>query len=119
MSDARNPEIPDFAVHEQGGAHILAVGQGVELNAYKAPEFAARIRSTLADTACSRLVVDLSGASFVDSTALGKLVEGFFEAGELDKKFQIFTPQPRIQKLFEITGLAGVFDIVDSLPETD
>ena len=62
-----------------------------------------------------RIVVDLRGVTFLDSTALGVLVGAHKQCRERGGELLLAVSEPRIVKIFEITGLTKVFPIVDSL----
>jgi anti-sigma B factor antagonist len=65
----------------------------------------------------AHLVVDLSNVDFIDSTGLGALIGGRRKAHEAGGSFCLVTPQERFLKLFRITGLNTVFDVVDTREE--
>jgi anti-sigma B factor antagonist len=57
----------------------------------------------------SRIVLDLDEVGFLDSTGLGVLVAARTKAIEGNGAFVLVCNQPRIIKLFAITGLQDVF----------
>ena len=59
----------------------------------------------------STLVVDLTGVTFIDSTALGVLIEAKKLSDGAGETMRIAVSDPRILKIFEITGLIEFFDI--------
>ncbi len=61
------------------------------------------------------VVLDLLGVTFLDSTALGVLVGALKRCRELGGELHVVVADPRIVKIFEITGLTSVFTIADSL----
>jgi anti-sigma B factor antagonist len=61
------------------------------------------------------IVLDLLDVSFLDSTALGVLVGALKRCRELGGDLHVVVTDPRIMKIFEITGLTKVFPIADSL----
>jgi anti-sigma B factor antagonist len=76
---------------------------------------ASELRDALAqagDVGGGRVVVDLSAVEFLDSTALGVLVAGAKRLREDGGDLVIRAPQPRIRRVFELTGLDRVFDLV-------
>lgn len=64
----------------------------------------------------SRLVVDLSLATFIDSTALSVLV-GVTRKLEVDARLAIVCVRPNVLKIFEFSGLDGMFAIFPTLDE--
>jgi anti-sigma B factor antagonist len=64
----------------------------------------------------SRLVVDLSLATFMDSTALGVLV-GLRRRLDSDARLAIVCVQPNLLKIFEFAGMDGAFAIFPTLDE--
>lgn len=63
-----------------------------------------------------RLVVDLSLASFMDSTALGVLLGVERKLG-VDACMAIVCTTPNVLKIFELAGLDGVFRIFPTLDD--
>src|ERR1700722_8734236 len=85
-----------------------------EVDVYTAP----RLRERLADLVSQgkhRIVVDLDGVGFFDSTGLGVLVGGLKRVRSHEGDLTLVCTQARILKVFEITGLTKVFDIYDSV----
>lgn len=68
----------------------------------------------LLESAHTRLVVDLSMASFMDSTALGVLL-GVKRRLEGDARLAIVCARPNVLKIFEFAGVDGVFAIFPTL----
>jgi anti-anti-sigma factor len=103
------------AAPDQGYTVIALPG---ESDAYTAP----RIRSDLATAlgAETPIVVDLSQATFVDSTIVGVLLEGLADYERLERPLLLLLPDdaaPEVHRLFEITGLTGLLPLVRSWDE--
>jgi anti-sigma B factor antagonist len=62
------------------------------------------------------LVVDLSLTTFMDSTALGVLV-GVNRSLGVDARMAIVCPRSTVLKIFELSGLDGVFVIFSTVDE--
>jgi anti-anti-sigma factor len=89
-----------------------------EADAYVAP----RIRSDLAKAlgAEAPLVIDLSQATFIDSTIVGVLLEGLAEYEKLERPLLLLLPDdsaPEVHRLFELTGLTSLLPLVRSWDE--
>lgn len=99
-------------VSEHNGHTVLAV-KG-EVDVYTAP----RLRERLVELVTEgkrKIVVDLEGVDFLDSTGLGVLVGGLKRLRSNDGEMSLVSTQSRILKVFEITGLTKVFSIHDSV----
>jgi anti-sigma B factor antagonist len=85
-----------------------------ELDAFVAPELTATF-SDIADD--DRLIADLTGVSFMDSTALGLLVRMVREAGERGADVRVVLPRSTARRIFEITTLDRVLPVCSSRAE--
>jgi anti-sigma B factor antagonist len=91
--------------------HVIELGGEVDL--YTAPEFKERMVE-LIETGKKRIVVDLSKATFIDSTTLGVLVGGVKRLRPAGGSLALVCTDENITKIFEITGLDRVFPIHES-----
>jgi anti-sigma B factor antagonist len=57
------------------------------------------------------IVVDLSGATFLDSTALGVLVSALHRSRELGGAVHLVVHEPQILRVLTITGLVNEFTL--------
>ncbi len=94
--------------------HVIELGGEVDL--YTAPEFKERLLQ-LIEGGKSRVVVDLSKATFIDSTTLGVLVGGVKRLRPTGGALSLVCTDQNITKIFEITGLDRVFPIHGSRDE--
>ncbi|CAN5249473.1 MAG: STAS domain-containing protein [Thermoleophilaceae bacterium] len=88
--------------------HVIELGGEIDL--YTAPEFKERMVE-LIDAGKTQIVVDLSGATFIDSTTLGVLVGGVKRLRPSGGALALVCTDQNITKIFEITGLDRVFPI--------
>jgi anti-sigma B factor antagonist len=88
--------------------HVVSVSGEVDL--YSAPELKERMLSAI-DRGKTRIVVDLTGASFIDSTTLGVLVGARKRLREHDGVLAVVCADDDKLALFEMTGLDRVFSI--------
>jgi len=63
------------------------------------------------------VVVDLLGVTFMDSTALGVLVGALKRCRQAGGSMRIVVADPRVLKVFEITGLTELFSLFATLDE--
>lgn len=99
-------------VEERNGHTVLSV-KG-EVDVYTAPRLRERLVELVTDGK-RKIVVDLEGVDFLDSTGLGVLVGGLKRLRSNDGEMTLVSTQSRILKVFEITGLTKVFSIHDSV----
>jgi anti-sigma B factor antagonist len=92
---------------------VVAV-QG-ELDLTTAPRLKWMLHDLL-DSGRSKLVVDLTETTFMDSTALGVLV-GVNRALREGARLAIVCSRPNVLKIFELSGMDGVFTIVPTVDE--
>ncbi len=93
--------------------HVLVAVQG-EVDIATAPKLRERLVE-LASQGAKQVVVDLDGVEFLDSTGLGVLIGGMKRLRGLDGDLTLVCTQPRILKVFEITGLNRAFVIYDTV----
>ena len=101
-----NFQISDTAIDDD--THVIELGGEVDL--YTAPEFKERMVKVI-DGGKKRVVVDLSKATFIDSTTLGVLVGGVKRLRPEGGSLTLVCTDQNICKIFEITGLDRVFTI--------
>jgi anti-sigma B factor antagonist len=90
--------------------HVVELAGEVDL--YSAPELKRRIVDAI-DAGKTRIVVDLSQTTFIDSTTLGVLVGARKRLRANDGSLAVVCPDPDKLALFEMTGLDRVFSIHD------
>jgi len=93
---------------------VVAVAGELDLHS------AGRLRSALElplRGSCSRIIVDLVSASFIDSSALGVLTAIQRTMRAAGGEVVVVANDPRILRPFRVTGLDGFFQIRPSLLE--
>jgi anti-sigma B factor antagonist len=99
--------------HEDGHT-IIEVGG--EIDVYTAPKLRDKI-TELVGNGEYHLVIDMEKVDFLDSTGLGVLVGALKRVRTHDGEMALVCTQPRIRKVFEVTGLTKVFNLYDSVDE--
>jgi anti-sigma B factor antagonist len=72
--------------------------------------------SLQAGTVTRNLVVDLNQVSYIDSAGLGVLVGTYKRVTAAAGAFTVRCCEPRVLRLFSITGLTDLLDIDDTVP---
>jgi anti-sigma B factor antagonist len=60
-----------------------------------------------------RFVLNISGVDYIDSSGLGQLVSIWTSIKNRDGHMTLLGPTARVRKLFEITRLHTIFDILE------
>ena len=99
-------------VTEREGWAVLAVSG--EVDVATAPKLREQLIE-LVNNGSIKIVVDLENVEFLDSTGLGVLVGALKRVRTSDGELALVCTEPRILKVFEITGLLSVFAVHDSV----
>jgi anti-sigma B factor antagonist len=91
--------------------HIVSVTGEVDI--FTAPEFKARIAAAI-EAGRDIVIVDLSAATFIDSSSLGVLIAAHRRLSQRDGRLVIATDVPAVLNTFKITGLDAVLEICAS-----
>jgi anti-sigma B factor antagonist len=94
------------------GGGVATVGVAGEVDLYTAPALKAALRETI-DGGARSVLVDLSRATFIDSTTLGVLMGAVKRLRPAGGELAIACSDPNIRKIFEITLLDRIFNIFD------
>jgi anti-sigma B factor antagonist len=106
----------EFRIEERVEEGIPVVAVIGEIDVATAPQLRECLHGVIA-RGHSSVVLDLLAVTFLDSTALGVLVGALKRCRELGGELHVVVTDPRIKKIFEITGLNKVFPIVDTLAD--
>lgn len=89
------------------------------LDALEAPALRAQLAEQVESSEVSAIVVDLSGATFVDSAGLAALVKGMRDSERAGCRYQLIKPKSEdAMRVFKLTRFADVFDMVDAVEPT-
>src|SRR3954467_2800381 len=105
---------PEFALTEESiddERHVIAVAGEIDL--FTAPEMKATLIGAI-DAGKTRIVVDLSRTTFLDSTALGVLIGAIKRLRARDGALTIVNTEPTIAKTFDVAGLDQIFTITET-----
>jgi anti-sigma B factor antagonist len=111
MSSTSHDGAPSFTVEDaeiDETTHVVEVTG--ELDLYSAPELKTHVLRAI-DGGKSRIVVDLTKSTFIDSTTLGVLVGARKRLREHNGSLAVVCPDSEKLALFEMTGLDRVFSI--------
>jgi anti-sigma B factor antagonist len=85
-----------------------------EIDLYTAPRLHGEIAAVLAAGMPARVVIDMSGVEFCDSTGINVLLSCLRRARERGGELEIASPKPAVRKILQVTGLDSVFTLADA-----
>lgn len=94
------------------GAVIVRPAGDIDLSG--SPTLRQEIRKLTADKS-AKLIIDLGGVPYMDSSGVATLVEAMQIARRNNTKLLLCALQPKVRSIFEIARLDTVFTIVDSV----
>lgn len=97
------------------GVHLVALGGEIDL--HTAPRLDEALFGAIGEGA-QRVLVDLAGTTFIDSTVLGILVRAHRCLDDSGGRLVIVSDDPRILRTLAVTGLDRVLSVESSLTET-
>jgi anti-sigma B factor antagonist len=95
----------------QGDQAIVVVSGEIDL--YTAPRLQGELTAVLGGGPV-RVVVDMSGVAFCDSTGMNVLLAAMKRAREHGGGLDLASPRPAVRKILQVTGLDSVFTVVDA-----
>ena len=98
------------------GDDSFVVAAGGELDLYTSECLREKLADAL-ELGGRWVLVDLTGVAFMDSSALGVLVNAAKALRSSGGQMVLVADDPRVTRVIEITGLQHVFRIESSLPE--
>ncbi len=107
---------PDLTIRprREGGAAVVAL-EG-EVTVFTSPALRERLRSVLEDGP-RRIVMDLSGVGYVDSSGVATLVEALREIRGLGGEMVLAGVAERVRGVLEIARLDTVFPTAETVEE--
>ncbi len=105
-----------FEIDERDESDVVRVAVQGELDVSTAPKLREHLFAAV-ERGSGRMVVDLLGVTFIDSTALGVLIGTKERSEQAGIDLRLVMEEPRIIKIFEITGLADTFSIAPTVAE--
>jgi len=98
------------------GSDSFVVAAGGELDLFTSERLREKLAEVL-ELGGQRILVDLTGVSFMDSSGLAVLVGVAKALRASGGQMVLVADDPRVTRVIEITGLTQVFRVESSLPE--
>jgi anti-sigma B factor antagonist len=106
----------EFRIEERLDGALPVITVIGEIDVATAPQLRESLHGVITAGRAS-VALDLLAVTFIDSTALGVLVGGLKRCRELGGELHVVVADPRIRKIFEITGLDKVFRLARTLAD--
>lgn len=106
---------PEFHISHRHERHWTVVEIGGEVDVATVPRIREYVAHRITAEGRHRLIIDLTGVRFMDSTGLGALVaiRKWIQARAGDLRLVLTNPE--VLRIFRITSLRSVFPIHDSV----
>ena len=93
------------------GDHTIVIAAG-EIDLYTAPRLHRELVD-VPDDRPARVIVDMSGVVFCDSTGMNVLLSSLRRAKERGGQLELAAPRAAVRKILQVTGLDSVFTVLD------
>jgi anti-sigma B factor antagonist len=103
----------ELKVSSQSHGDQAIVTVSGEIDLYTAPRLQGELTAVLDGGRPVRVVVDMSGVEFCDSTGMNVLLSAMKRAREHGGGLDLAGPRPAVRKILQVTGLDSVFTFVD------
>lgn len=107
-------EVLQIGVRESEGTRVLRLAG--DLDTYTTAQLSRVCRTWL--PGAKRIVVDLDRLEYIDSAGLSALVGIWVQANQDGAEMAVVCRNPRVRRVFEITGLLNLFPIEDAVSPT-
>src|SRR5438309_2323045 len=95
------------------GDHVTVIATG-EIDLYTAPKLQTDLAAIIDGVGpAARVVIDMSGVEFCDSTGMNVLLSCLRQVRERGGELEIASPKPAVRKILQVTGLDSVFTLFD------
>jgi len=97
---------------EKAGSNVVLTVEG-SVDIYSSPELRGELKAAL-DSQAPRIVIDLGGVTFVDSSGLATMIEGLQKVQAYDGKLLLCNLNETVLGVFQLANLDHIFQIRES-----
>ncbi len=105
----------EIQVRQQSETTIIDVTGDIDL--YSSPQVRQTILDTLNQKLGTRVLINLTGVKYIDSSGVASLVEGLQLSRKSQVRFALCGLNKAPRQVLELTRLIKVFDIFDSVED--
>jgi anti-sigma B factor antagonist len=99
----------DVQVSREGDAALVTISGELDLST--SPELVNAAVMAMKEDGVHRLVVDLAGLRFIDSSGINALIEIRNESQRSNVALRLADPSPRVTEVLRLTAVDDLFDI--------
>jgi anti-sigma B factor antagonist len=110
-------ENPIGSVLADDGSAIVTVRGEIDFS--NADEIARAIQDAVSDWSPQAVQIDLKDATFIDSTGLGALIEGYRATMSGNCRFAVVNPTGTFRRVLVVTGLSELFGLAEEPADAD
>lgn len=111
----QNTTPPGFSITLDTDASEPRVVVTGELDLLTSPQLQETLAGLIADKASGRVVADLTGVTFFDSSALNVVLQAQRQAAEKSVELEV-VPSPQVSRVIELTGVAEHLSVSEEPP---
>jgi anti-sigma B factor antagonist len=109
------PKDIDINIVRNGACSVVHVDGDIDLKT--SPELRAAILDLYEKRGQERVIIDLAGVNYIDSSGVASLVEGLQEAKKRNARFILCALNDAPRRVLELTRLTKVFEIARTVEE--
>lgn len=113
--DSASVRLVELKVATRSEANQAVMAVHGEIDLYTAPRLQAEF-TRLLETGPDRVVIDMSGVEFCDSTGVNVLLSALKRLRERGGTLEVAAPRPAVRKILQVTGLDSVFTVHEAVP---
>ncbi len=99
----------NIVTRQQGNSTLVDVQGDIDL--YNSPEVRKIILEELKEKKVARLIVNLTGVRYIDSSGVASLVEGLKVSRSMSSRFMLYGLSPAAREVLELSRLIRVFEV--------
>jgi anti-sigma B factor antagonist len=104
-----------IATRQEGTTTVVDVKGDIDL--YNSPEVRKVILEELKEKKVPRLIVNLTGVRYIDSSGVASLVEGLKISRTMSSRFMLYGLSSAAREVLELSRLIRVFEVFNSEEE--
>ena len=101
----------NLKTHNENGTFVIEFYANSILNQLEVESIGKELLTIATKSACSQIVVDLTGVDFLSSAMIGVFIRFKMRLKKRDSELKLCNISPELMELLKVTNLDAVFDI--------